>query len=95
MKKTKKVPYFVYIMRCRDKSLYTGITNNIKRRLKEHNSSRNGARYTSARRPVRCVYKESQPDISSAMKRERQIKKLPRKKKQQLIRSKWATHPKI
>lgn len=77
---------------CRDKTLYTGITNDLERRLKQHNYSAQGAKYTSARRPVRCVYKEIQPNISLAMKREIEIKRFPKKKKLALIRSKWKNY---
>ncbi len=81
---TKK-PYFVYIVRCRDQSLYTGITTNVKRRLKEHNEGKAGAKYTLHRRPVVLVYTEKAASRSEALKREYQIRKLPVRKKKQLI----------
>lgn len=77
--------YFVYILECSDKSLYTGITTNIEKRLEEHNNSPKGAKYTKARRPVKLVYSEPSEDRSSASKREYAIKKLTRVKKLQLI----------
>ncbi len=77
--------YFVYILECSDKSLYTGITTDVTKRLEEHNSSQKGAKYTKARRPVKLVYKEASSDRSSASKREYAIKKLSRLKKLQLI----------
>ena len=77
--------YFVYILECNDRSLYTGITKDVTKRLNEHNSSDKGAKYTKARRPVKLVYKESSLDRSTASKREYSIKKLTRLKKLQLI----------
>lgn len=77
--------YFVYIMECKDGSLYTGITTNIERRFAEHKSGI-GSHYTSAKEVVRVVYTESHPDRSSASKREAKIKSWTRKKKLSLIR---------
>ena len=79
--------WFVYIVKCADNSLYTGITTNIERRLSEHNHHNTlGARYTRHRRPVQLVYQEQQPSHSQALSREHAIKKLKRKQKEQLIR---------
>jgi len=78
--------WFVYIVRCADNSLYTGITTDLERRVKEHNSSKLGARYTRARRPVKCVYFESCDDRSCAAKRESTIKKLSKPQKISLIK---------
>ncbi|RLA84546.1 MAG: GIY-YIG nuclease family protein, partial [Epsilonproteobacteria bacterium] len=66
--------YFVYILKCSDNTLYTGITKDIAKRLDEHNTSPKGAKYTKARRPVELVYNESSLDRSSASKREYAIK---------------------
>jgi len=77
--------YFVYILECSDKSLYTGITTNIEKRLDEHNNSQKGAKYTKARRPVKLLYQEPSENRSSASKREYAIKKLTREKKLALI----------
>lgn len=77
--------YHVYIIRCADDTLYTGITKELNRRIKEHNSSDKGAKYTKARRPVTLVYHEEHPDRSAASKREYAIKKMHRKKKNALI----------
>jgi len=79
--------WFVYILRCADDSLYTGITTDIERRVKEHNGdiAKAGAKCTRARRPVTLVYQESADSRSSASKRENQIKALTRKHKLQLI----------
>ena len=84
----KRKPYFVYILRCRDKTFYTGITTNLKRRVKEHNTGK-GAKYTAIRAPSRCIYWEPSKNRSTATIREREIKRYPRKKKQKLVRSKW------
>jgi len=70
--------WWVYIVECVDNSLYTGITTNIDRRIKEHNTSNKGAKYTRSRRPVSLVYKESCENRSIASKREYEIKKLKR-----------------
>ncbi len=78
--------YFVYILKCSDGTLYTGITNDIDKRLYEHNNSDKGAKYTKVRRPVELVYKEDSDDRSSASKREYIIKKLSREEKLSLIR---------
>jgi len=77
--------YYVYILLCNDKTLYTGITTDLKRRVEEHNSSSKGARYTKMRRPVSLVYSELCNDRSVASKREYKIKKLSREKKLLLI----------
>ncbi|KAB7884443.1 GIY-YIG nuclease family protein [Poseidonibacter ostreae] len=77
--------YFVYILKCSDGSLYTGITTDITKRLDEHNNSEKGAKYTKARRPVKLIYQESSENRSTASKREYAIKKLTRVKKLQLI----------
>jgi len=77
--------YFVYIVKCSDETLYTGIATDIKRRLEEHNNSSKGAKYTRVRRPVELVYSEVCEDRSSATKREYLIKKLSRKEKLELI----------
>ena len=77
--------YFVYILRCADDTLYIGTTNDIARRLKEHNESKNGARYTKIRRPVVLVYEEAGHTRSSALKREYELKQMTRKEKLELI----------
>ena len=79
--------YFVYILECSDKSLYTGITTDIKKRLEEHNTSSKGAKYTKARRPVKLLYSETSENRSTASKREYAIKKLTRAKKISLIQT--------
>ena len=81
----KKAKYTLYILECVDGTLYTGITTDMERRLLEHNSSTLGAKYTSARRPVRLAYTKAFKDRSAASIEESRIKKLPREKKLELI----------
>ncbi|MEX2028434.1 MAG: GIY-YIG nuclease family protein [Candidatus Curtissbacteria bacterium] len=79
--------YFIYILRCRDDSLYCGMTLNLERRIKEHNSSgARGAKYLRAKKPVVLVYAELHPNIKTAMNRELQIKKWPKLKKEALVK---------
>ena len=77
--------YYVYIVRCSDNSLYTGITTDINRRIREHNETKKGAKYTKSRRPVSLVYSALIGDRSSAQKEEYRIKKLSKIKKQELV----------
>jgi len=78
--------WFVYIVRCADDSLYTGITKNVVRRIQEHNNDDSlGAKYTKARRPVVLVHQEKCKSRSAATKREIEIKKLSRKDKNILL----------
>ncbi len=79
--------YVVYIVQCFDNTFYTGITKDLNRRIKEHNSSDKAAKYTKARRPVTLVYHEEHTDRSSAAKREYEIKKMSRQNKRQLFKS--------
>jgi putative endonuclease len=73
--------YIVYILTCADGTLYTGITTDVLRRVREHNSSSKGAIYTKARRPVSLVYSQRCATRSEALKREGKIKKLTRAQK--------------
>ncbi len=75
----------VYILQCADKSLYTGVTTDIERRLLEHNAGKCAARYTRARRPVSLVYSEIVSNRSEACKREYQIKQMSRQDKKKLL----------
>ncbi|MBU0481139.1 MAG: GIY-YIG nuclease family protein [Proteobacteria bacterium] len=77
--------WLVYIVRCDDDTLYTGITIDIDKRLTEHNSSDVGAKYTKGRRPVALVYSEPAGSRSEAASRENQIKKMSRSAKLALI----------
>lgn len=79
-------PWLVYILRCRDGSLYTGITNDLPKRLKAHAAGK-ASRYTRSRLPVRLAYQEPQPTKSRALKREAAIKMLPRRAKLELVAS--------
>ena len=74
----------VYILRCGDGSLYTGITKDIPARLEQHRSGK-GAKYTRGRGPLELVYSEECPDHSAALRRELQIKALPRSEKEKLM----------
>jgi putative endonuclease len=76
--------YSVYILRCRDKTYYTGITNDLPRRIKQHNTG-TGAKYTRGRSPVKLVYKEEGLTKSEALKREHEIKQLSRAEKIALL----------
>ncbi len=77
--------YYLYILKCADKTLYTGITVDLERRIKEHNHSSLGAKYTRARRPVKLVYSKKFRSRSSAAKAESRIKHLTRAEKLELI----------
>lgn len=76
--------YWVYLLRCGDDSLYTGITDDVERRVAAHNAGR-GAKYTRSHLPVAVVYREEQADRSAALRREAAIKKLSRREKLALI----------
>ena len=76
----------IYVLRCADDSLYTGVATDLKRRISEHNTSDKGAKYTKARRPVELVYWENRADRVDASKREYEIKQLSRKEKLELIK---------
>jgi predicted GIY-YIG superfamily endonuclease len=78
--------WFVYLLRCADGSLYTGITNDVPRRLKQHNAG-TASRYTRSRLPVVLVYHEAQASHSHALKRELAIKALSRQEKESMIRA--------
>lgn len=80
--------WHVYIIKCADDTLYTGITNNLDRRIGEHNEGIKGSKYTKIRRPVELVYSNNFPDRSSASIEESRIKKLSRKDKQIFIKKK-------
>lgn len=78
--------YFVYILQCNDDTLYTGITSDLERRVKEHNSSKLGAKYTKFRRPVELIYSKKYTNRSEAQVEEARIKKLTRQKKLQILK---------
>ncbi len=80
--------WFVYIVRCADDSLYTGITKNVVRRIQEHNNDDSlGAKYTKARRPVALVHQEACESRSAASRREYEIRQLSRQEKEELFNS--------
>ena len=77
--------YFVYILECADTTLYTGSTNNLERRLHQHNNSKRGAHYTKIRRPVVLKYEEHFDTLGEALRREAELKKWSREKKLKLF----------
>ncbi len=77
--------YFLYILTCKDGSLYTGITTDVARRFEEHKSGK-GAHYTRGHKPEKVAYTEEYPSRSAALKREAEIKKWPREKKLKLVK---------
>lgn len=77
--------WFVYILLCEDKSLYTGISPDPKKRFEEHKNGKGGA-YTRSHKPIRTIYVEQFPSKSAALKREAQIKKMPRSAKVRLLK---------
>ena len=77
--------WYVYIVQCRDNTLYTGISTDPETRVVEHNIGQNGAKYTRARRPVSLLYAEPAASRSAALKREIAIKRLSRQAKLALI----------
>ena len=81
--------YFVYILECVDKSLYVGCTNDLERRLDQHNNSKWGAHYTKIRRPVILRHKESFNTLKEARQRESEIKRWRREKKLNLINNRY------
>jgi predicted GIY-YIG superfamily endonuclease len=77
--------WFVYVLRCADGTLYTGITKDLTRRTRQHNHG-TGARYTRSRCPVKLVYQETQRGQGPALKREAAIKRLTRRQKLAMVR---------
>ena len=81
--------WFVYMLRCSDSSLYTGVTTDLKRRIKEHNgegAKGRGAKYTKAHRPVVLAYQERVANRSTAQIRESQLRKLVKVEKEKLVK---------
>lgn len=86
LKKSTISDWWVYIVRCSDGSLYTGIAKSVEKRIAEHNSDNQlGAKYTRARRPVKLVYQEALATRSNAASRESEIKRLSKRQKELLI----------
>jgi putative endonuclease len=78
--------YYVYLLRCHDGSLYCGQTKNLKRRIEEHNGDNSKSKYTRSRQPVKLIYFEKYKTISEVLKREYEIKRMTRTKKEMLIK---------
>ena len=79
--------WYVYMLRCGDGTLYPGVTDDVERRLAAHRAGK-GAKYTRGRGPLELVYQEQVPDKSAALRREYQIKRLPKQEKEGLIAKK-------
>lgn len=79
------VPYHTYLVECADGTLYAGIALDLTARVRAHNEGKAGARYTRARRPVVLRYSEAHPDKGAALRREHELKRLPRAAKVALI----------
>jgi putative endonuclease len=77
--------YYLYILACADDSLYTGITTDLERRIREHNEGKAAAKYTRTRRPVKLMYSKKFKDRSKATIAEAKLKKLSRQEKLALI----------
>ena len=86
LRKLRMSEYFVYILKCADGTLYTGITTDVARRIHEHNNTRKAAKYTRSRRPVSLVYSNLIGSKSDAMKEEYRIKKMSRDEKLCIIK---------
>ncbi|EKD92978.1 MAG: hypothetical protein ACD_28C00285G0005 [uncultured bacterium] len=82
------MPFLVYMLECADRTLYVGSTNNLEKRLHQHNHLKSGATYTKGRRPVRVVYQETHATFREARQRECQIKCLTRAEKLKLVQRK-------
>jgi putative endonuclease len=81
------MPWHIYIIKCKDGKLYTGITNDLEKRVKAHNSG-NGCKFTRCRTPVKLLHSEDCLNKPEALSREAQIKKLTRQEKLELIKGK-------
>jgi len=79
------MPFLVYILKCADKSLYVGSTNDLEKRLYAHNNLKSGAHYTKIRRPVKLVYSQECGDYAEVRKREAELKRMTREQKLELI----------
>ncbi|MDP3965775.1 MAG: GIY-YIG nuclease family protein [bacterium] len=80
-----RVSHVTYILECADKTLYVGCTNNLEKRLREHNGAKSGAHYTKIRRPVVLRHSETFRSLAKARAREAEIRRLSRKEKLELI----------
>ncbi|MDO3640375.1 GIY-YIG nuclease family protein [Mucilaginibacter sp. L3T2-6] len=87
--------YFVYILLCSDNSYYTGLTNNLERRLYEHEMGLDPKSYTFKRRPLKLVFQETFRNINQAILFEKQIKGWRREKKEAIVRGDWHLLPEL
>jgi len=87
--------YFVYILLCGDNCYYTGVTNNIERRIYEHENGLDPNSYTYKRRPLKLVFQESFSDINQAIAFEKQVKGWRRAKKEAIIKGDWHLLPEL
>lgn len=85
-KKAAEEPWYVYVVRCSDSTLYCGCTKDVKRRVSEHNGSPRGAKYTRSRRPVTLLKSWKLPNQSEAVKAEIRFKDLPKAEKERIVR---------
>ena len=85
--------YYVYILKCNDSTYYTGVTNNIDRRVREHQSGEALNSYTSKRRPVQLVFYAEFSNVEDAIEKEKKIKKWSKKKKEALINGEFEWLP--
>jgi len=83
--------FFCYLLKCRDGTFYTGITTDLARRVREHNASPRGAKYTRGRRPVRLIYAKKYRTRSAACREEARVKSLPRREKLEMINTEKST----
>lgn len=79
--------HYTYILQCTDNTLYVGATNNLEKRLNQHNNSKQGAHYTKIRRPVKLVHHEIFSSLGESRKREAEIKRMTRSQKVALLKS--------
>ncbi|OPC45889.1 GIY-YIG nuclease family protein [Elizabethkingia anophelis] len=87
--------YYVYIVKCSDNSYYTGMTNNLTRRIDDHNEGNNPDSYTYIRRPVELVFYYEFNDVDQAIAFEKQVKGWSRKKEEAIINDNWAILPEL
>ena len=87
--------YFVYILLCSDRSFYTGITNDLERRMSEHEQGTDPRAYTFKRRPLKLVFSERFTDVNQAIAFEKQVKGWKRAKKEAIINGDWDVLPEL
>ena len=87
--------YFVYILKCSDRTYYTGVTSNLQQRIIEHQTGKHNESYTYKRRPIKLVYYAEFSDVGIAIDKEKQIKKWSRKKKEALINGEFENLPNL